>query len=779
MTPRREGGVWLFASESRLDVLRDGKWTVETRHYPSFMDPFRLLDDSTGQLWIGTTRQGLVCTSSNNPAVRYFTGTGFPMDQVNALFQDRDGNVWAGGSSGGLARLSRRSFLTLGPEAGFPATAPLCLMEDSRGTIWAAYAQAGLHRVSDEKPGVSIDLGGSAERTGWSLLATHDGRLWFAAYAAGLFAIDGGNSRVWTQAEGLPSNDIHVLAEDAGGGLWIGGVWGLAHFDGNKFVNVTERDGLPQREVAAIVVGGDGNVWAGTLGSGVVRWRDGKYEILAKAQGLPSNNVRSLLADGAGSLWIGTDQGLGLLRDGQIFSFDERNGLANGTISGIVQDGLGNLWLATSRGIVRVSQSDLSAVANGKLERLNVRTFGREDGLPATRMSAGQPDALCARDGRLWFATFNGLAVVDPRNVSAETKPKPTIEAVFVDGVEQPRAAGAALKVPPGTHRIEFRYTAADLTAPGGVQFKRCVEGLGEDWQEVGPERTVAFHSLRPGDYVLRLRAANGSGRWSAEEASVAFVVAPWVWETRWFRASAVIVALFVLGASFRWRMHSLERRRVAQEQFSRQLMEQQEAERKRIAAELHDSLGQNLIVIKNAAWLGTEESEISSARTQFREISELTVKAIDEARAISHAMRPPELDSVGLEAAIRQMVHRVTETSSIDLIFETEPIDGWLPREHEIHFYRALQEGIGNILKHAKASSARLSIIRRDGEISVSLRDNGEGFDPTAASMRHGMGLTSITERVQLMHGTFQMESQPGSGATLTLVVPCKVARG
>jgi ligand-binding sensor domain-containing protein len=140
MTPRREGGMWLFAGERGLEVMRDKRWGDGSRTHPQFMDPYVLLEDTRGTIWIATTRQGLVRLPPTGMETRFFTGNGFPTDALNCLFEDREGNIWVGGNCGGLVRLSRRQFSTIEAVPGMPSSVgALSLAEDRSGALWIGF----------------------------------------------------------------------------------------------------------------------------------------------------------------------------------------------------------------------------------------------------------------------------------------------------------------------------------------------------------------------------------------------------------------------------------------------------------------------------------------------------------------------------------------------------------------------------------------------------------------------------------------------------------------
>jgi signal transduction histidine kinase len=202
-------------------------------------------------------------------------------------------------------------------------------------------------------------------------------------------------------------------------------------------------------------------------------------------------------------------------------------------------------------------------------------------------------------------------------------------------------------------------------------------------------------------------------------------------------------------------------------------LIESQEAERKRLAGELHDSLAQNLIIVKNWALIGLSSlASDNPAREHLTEISENTSLAIEEVREISRNLRPQQLERLGLTSTIEQMVRHIRSSTDIEFITETDNIDGLLSRESEINLYRVLQECLNNILKHSAATMAWLSIKRTASGAQIICRDNGKGFAPETTSLSSGMGLIGIAERVRMLGGRYTVASAPGKGVTIYITI-------
>jgi signal transduction histidine kinase len=209
----------------------------------------------------------------------------------------------------------------------------------------------------------------------------------------------------------------------------------------------------------------------------------------------------------------------------------------------------------------------------------------------------------------------------------------------------------------------------------------------------------------------------------------------------------------------------------------SRKLIEAQERERKRIAAELHDSLGQHLVVIKNLALISLKNGlGEGRARAQTDEISAEASQALSEVREISYNLRPYQLDRVGLTKAIEAIVKKASWASSIVFAAEIAAIDGLFPKDSEIHFYRIVQEWVNNLVKHSQATEARVAVRRAAGGLVLTIRDNGRGFTPEAVASDRtagGFGLIGLSERVQLLGGKLAIQSAPGQGAMISIDIP------
>lgn len=217
-----------------------------------------------------------------------------------------------------------------------------------------------------------------------------------------------------------------------------------------------------------------------------------------------------------------------------------------------------------------------------------------------------------------------------------------------------------------------------------------------------------------------------------------------------------------------------LRRGQQAREQFTRELITSQEAERRRIAGELHDSLGQNLLLMKNRAQMGLAAGAgVTEIREQLEGIREVATQAIAEVRQISRDLHPYQLDHLGLTRALESLIAGVAQSTTLTIERKLEDVDEVFSQDAATNIYRVVQEGLNNILKHARATRVRIELERDVRQVRLWLQDDGCGFELVGERAPGGLGLKNIAERVRILGGTLQLRSRPGAGTTMEVFLP------
>jgi len=343
------------------------------------------------------------------------------------------------------------------------------------------------------------------------------------------------------------------------------------------------------------------------------------------------------------------------------------------------------------------------------------------------------------------------------------------IEEHSIDASDLRDSGSDGIVVKPGENSLEIRYTALGSYHPEQVNFRYQLVGVDNKWVPVRTRRTAFYSHLPPGFYTFRLQAADGDySQWNQAEAIIAVNVLTPFYRTWWLR-SLVIVAALALAVVFieLRRRQMLETQRVRQA-FTHRLISSQESERKRIAHELHDGLGQHLALIRTLALLPKQSQPTLEALTL---IAEQSAVAIQEVEAISYDLRPYQLDRLGLTKAVRSLIRKLEESNVLTIRHSVDDIDGFFPPEIEINFFRILQEAISNILKHSRATNAGIFITRNGGNLRMSVEDNGKGS--SSAKQESGgdhLGLIGIAERAEVLGGRATIDSSEGMGTRVTV---------
>jgi PAS domain S-box-containing protein len=222
-------------------------------------------------------------------------------------------------------------------------------------------------------------------------------------------------------------------------------------------------------------------------------------------------------------------------------------------------------------------------------------------------------------------------------------------------------------------------------------------------------------------------------------------------------------------------RAQAVAREKRARIEYTLQLIAAQEAERKRIAGELHDSLGQNLLLIKNRAQMALRMSGTpAEAQEHLGNIDLLVSSCIAETRRISHHLHPPLLDHLGLTLAIEAMIEKTGQASQIVFTRKLEKVDELFSAEATMNFYRIVQESLNNILKHSGARHVDIRLERDLHEVQLQVTDDGTGFAADGLpDDSPGLGLKNMAERVQILGGRLKVDSQPGRGTRISVTVP------
>ena len=779
MTVDPDSTVWAGTQDGLL-IFSDGKWkTVTQRDGLANNAVWAIIRDPDGSHWIAT--EGGLSHYKNGKFKNYTTADGLPSNIVNCLMLDRDHNLWIG-TEGGIGRKYKDKIERYTSKEGLPRDAVWAIYEDPEGSVWIGMSNGGLSRFSEGKVRVIGKAEGLTTDIVTSVYEDPDGIFWIGT-DEGLNRIDGEKITHLNTKDGLLSNYITSLLKDSQGNLWVGSMSGLNRISKNEVSSYTTKDGLLDQVVIALKEDTQGRLWIATNNGlniftngellsvnelrrgtiqaffessnsgmwvatkgGLYQYKEDKWKHYTRKDGLPTDTLSTVYEDADGTVWIGTmSSGLLRYKNGKFVVYRGADGLGINSVSSFIDDSKGYIWIGSHKGILRLSKQQANDFADGKLTKLEPQTFTTSDGLRnAECFDGNQPSIWHSKDGRIWFATLEGAAVIEPGKLKTNPVPPPVmIEKMIVSGrqiqLEQARS------LPPGNRNFDFEFAAFSFLAPEKVRFQYRLTGFDGSWIEAGTRRIAQYTNIPPGQYTFQVRACNNDGIWNETGASFAFQLRPYFYQTWWFYAISGMAAALLI-----WRIHAFQIRRVLE----------LERIRTRIASDLHDDIGAGLSQIAVISEAIREQLQNSGAETTSRlqKVSETSRDLMESMSDIVWAVNPSRDRVEDLVTRVRKFSVDILSASNIDFEMIAPQLDTGrkLTPDFKRHIHLIVKECVNNIVKHSKATAAHIEMKIANGSFFCTIQDNGRGI-PSGKAF-DGNGLKTMKERARLLGGSLQV---------------------
>jgi signal transduction histidine kinase/ligand-binding sensor domain-containing protein len=746
------GAVWIGTSSGLLEIANGRTRRFSKADGLADDEVTSLRAESDGSLWIGTN-DGISRYQNGNFST-YTTRDGLSHSVVLSLYTDREGTLWAG-TKDGLDQFTDGKVTPFTTNEGLLSNDAGPVIEDAAGRLWMGTLGRGLDVFDGHRFRAITHRDGLLDDVVYSFAAAPNGGVWAGTRAGANLLANGKVLASFTTKDGLSGAEVRTLFVDHTGTLWAGTNGGLDRFTGTRFVTA-ELSGTKNKEVLALGGGRTVRLFVSLEDLGFYYFRDRLPSPYALEVTHP---VDSYFVDHANHcVWMGS-LGSGLLRwkNGVLTHVRVKDGLYDNRIYSILQDDHTNLWMASSKGIFRVSKRELDDFASGKVHSITSIPFST--GQLRFECRAGvQPAASRTRDGRLWFSTNNGFVVIDPNHLSRNhVAPPVAITSVLIDG-RRVHAANA-IELSPSERNLEIRYAGLSFVAPEKVSFQYILEGFDRTWIDAGNRREAFFTNLPPGDFHFRVRARNADGIWSVKAADLAITIEPRVYQRRWFFPLLAVLLAAGVTVGHRRRIYRLHR------SFDMVL-----AERNRIARELHDTLLQGLSGITMQMQAVWARLPASRERETLREIIQDAGKCSAEARRSLWGLRTVEPGSGEFANRLARVARQAIAHTPISLDLRLSPMSlNGLP-EVEYQLLRIAQEAILNSVQHSNSNTVEVKLETDSSQLELTIADNGTGF-PEDAEQRNGhFGLIGMRERAAEIGADLVISSTPGKGTVVSV---------
>ena len=724
--------------------------------------------DNDGNVWIATKEGGVLRavkrsggSSHTTPEIdRLSASEGLSNDSVWDILEDREHNLWIA-TQNGLNRLRDDKFSIVTRRTGLLSNNISSLVSASTGIF--AGSNLGLNKVTTTYS--ETVLHGSV----FSLARAGDGSLFFAT-SLGLSQLK--ESRARLVSLGVDATHITVLLQGSSRELWFYDQdKGLYRWrEGHTASRVTDS-ALINKSVSVMDADSRGRVWLGFTTGEIVLYDGTGFRTFTETDKLPGGVLHSICAGSNGSVWIASERGLALFTGDRFISWSRKNGLPGNRVLWAVPAPTGRLWVGYNIGIASMRVEDLRRAASDAHFLVPYDFYDDGDGLKANPELRGSTPVSVAPDGRIWLTTSEGLATIDPAHIRKNLLPPP-VQILQLTADDADVDLKDSITLPPRTHRVEINYSGLSLTDPRKATFRYRLLGFDSQWSQASTRRFSTYTNLTPGKYRFEVIAANEDGIWNETPDTLAFTLAPAIYQTKWF------LALCILGLMLAGIL--LFRRRVRSAANSLRLrFEERLDERARVAQDLHDNLLQEVMGISLQLEIADELTPPAAAsKTILRRALQLSESALTHGRGALTTLRATALTRQDILQALTLAATSFSEERQRVVQYSTDGTELPLRADVGEEIVQIAREALRNALQHTQGP-IRVGIHYAPRRFCLVVDDEGQGMSPTI--MESGVpghfGLRGMRERAARIASTLTIESKARGGTHVQLSVPARMA--
>ncbi len=773
----RDGKLWVIDwTPSTAPKLRSAKSGIVLREFDKQARVYKMIADLQGSLWVGTAGNGI--NRNQYPERAGTTDTdvfqqkdGLSGDTVLALLEDREGDIWVA-TNGGLDRFRQTPLITVkfpGDVLGFT------LAPQEHGEVWVT-SLAGKENLLAIRDGRAIPLAPLYTHQIHSSYRDPSGSTWLGTEAGIMRYSANKVDKIDLPGAARNSTDIYpysITTDGAGRLLALFSGRGFSRLDNGKWTNLGSFGVTVPCARTTLASDSVGRVWVGCSDNRIVLLEGDKPKIFTSKDGLNVGNV-AVIQSRKDSVWIGSALGLQQFDGRRFATVAPGGGSEFRGVKGIVATADNGIWFGESRGIIHIEEAETRRVEKDPGYRVKYQVLDILDGLSDGLQAAyPAPNMIEGSDGRLWFATAQGVVWLDPKRSPTMPIPPPaTILSLTANGQRYDLPASAEISLPARTTSLQFAYTAGSLAIPERVRFRYKLDGQDKDWQEAGTRREAFYTNLGPGSYRFHVMASNREGGWSEAKITVGFAIQPAFFQTYWFYALCFLASLGVV-----WQLYCFRLRQLSAQMQLR--LDERLAERTRIARDLHDTLLQSFQGLMLRLQVVNELLPPGKAKERLEQSLERADQAIAEGRSAVEDLRTTVTADSDLAEALRVAGEEMLCDGgpTFRLVAEGAPRDLNPMLRDEV--YRIACEALRNAFRHAQARHIEVEIAYGERLFRLRIRDDGGGIPPDIIQTgRAGhYGLSGMRERALQTGAKLDIWSSAGNGTEIDLSFPSLIA--
>ena len=766
-----DGSFWIFATDAayrlRPYAHRFDRYTADegistmadlpaAAVFPDHGVADDLIVDRYGALWVPTNGRLLRLHTDNGSDGKQLVteivkslGDNADIPEVLADFVDTQGDVWIA-TPGGLEQFRATRFVPMTlPQ---PVVAPE-LVEDRDGGLWVASRSD----TSPMKISTSITVHPEIVGPTICMASDPDGSVWFTG-AKGIQRYkkteasvipfpETPSGPIFMMHPGLGCKDMRIAAD---GSLWISMQgYGISRWDGQVWAKKYPGE-------ATSIQFEKSRTWL-AFNSGKLIAIDQAKTTAYSGQLGPSVGQIEKIYLGSSGLWIAGSEGVSVKVGTQFHRLIGMQGERFQNSSDIVQLPSGDIWVASLKGVYRVSAAEIKLALSDTNHAVRFTKFDQTDGVE----NAGGIGT--SGDGRLWVSMPQSIAWINAQHIP-DAPPPPRVSILSINDQESRFSEARVQTLKEGTRNVAIAYTAATLSTPSRIHFRYLIKGVDDAWQSADDRREAHYANLGPGNYTFEVEASNADDVWSNQATSLSFHILPEFYQTWWFK---ILCAASILAGL--WVLYLLRVKHVYAQ------LDARTRERERMARDFHDTILQSfqglLLHIKDFS-RGIDES---TARQKLDEALRITENVLNEGRdkigQLRSLLEPLEDLSDGIAHLANQL--NAIRPMAFSLHVEGEPQMLNVSVANDVH--AIIDELLTNAFRHSQANTVHVELCYGQRELSISVIDDGLGFDASVLSQRNPRhwGLQGMQERAHLVGGRFVIGaafSDKGTHASLKI---------
>ncbi|MCU0384109.1 MAG: ATP-binding protein, partial [Cyclobacteriaceae bacterium] len=743
--------------------------------------------DETNHAWLGL-EQGLTRINLQTKKTEtIYSKREIDFVRITSIMPDAEGNLWLTSNRSGLIRLKETSISNISRPALISNRVNI-ITEASNGSLYVG-TDTNILNICESGVCKSLTVNSIKDASGIrDVFFENENSVWLATYS-GIIHINKGKEIVYNKKTGMPAEDFRVIHKDKQGFFWFASrSGGLIKFKDGKIITILDHaNGLESNYIMALNEDASGNLYVGTHSGGLsVINPNGNirtYHLKEDDSGVLLFNIE---IDAEEKIWVMSNQGPLYFTGDSLKTIDLKPDKRSKTYFDWIDDKKGTMYITTNVGILQINKQAVTDFLDNKIQKVPFFILDDADGMN-NKECTGATRSTLASNGLVYVPTLGGVCIIDNTLVSENNNKPPIRISQFKTDTLTHTINQNTIEIPAGTVRYSFKYSVLSYVAPSRNQFRYKLEGVDDDWSEPTTLNEVEYTNLRPGIYTFRVSGCNDNQVWNTDGASITFIVKPYFYQTLLFYVALAALVLLLFYLVYKWRISIMNKQNEALRKVNAELDRFVYSASHDLRSPLSSLLGLINLAKDDDHWdkkeyLGLMEKSVKRLDAFIKDI-------IDFSRNARMDVANEPIDFGKIINDILDDLNYMENFSSLEKRVNVSAGINYMSDEKRIKII--LSNIIANAIKHhipgrVDKPYIDISVTQQTKEIQIAISDNGPGipaehlenifkmfFRATNRTPGSGLGLYIVQETVSRLAGTVTVQSNLDKGTTFFITLP------